>query len=92
VSAPARRSGPGRADVVYAGLLLATVATVWFTTRTAHELLSARGASVAVLVVAFAKAHFVVSDFMGLRRTATGRLFDAWLVVVCAGCVVLTLR
>ena len=92
MSAPARPTGPRRADLVWAGLLVATVATVWFTTRTAHELLSARGATVAVLVVAFAKAHFVVSDFMGLRRTATGRVFDAWLVVVCAGCVVLTLR
>lgn len=81
-----------RADLVFAGLLVATVATVWFTTRTAHDLLSVRGAAVAVVVVAFVKAHFVVADFMGLRRTPTGRVFDAWLVAVCAGCVVLTLR
>jgi hypothetical protein len=66
-------------------LLLVTATIVSWALGTEH-LLGPRGASVAVLVVAFVKARVVGLHFMELR-SAPVRLrvaFEGWVVVVCS--------
>ncbi|MBA0126845.1 cytochrome C oxidase subunit IV family protein [Haloechinothrix sp. YIM 98757] len=78
---------------VYIGLVVVTVISLAVAGGAAHGLLTARVAATTATVLAFAKARFVVLDFMELRHAARVRsYFDAWLAVVCLGCAVLLLR
>jgi hypothetical protein len=86
---PAR---PVRADVVFAALVVATVVAVLLNSAAAHALLTARGAAAAAAIIAFAKARFVVSDFMELRGTRAQVIFDVWLLAAAAASAVLLLR
>jgi hypothetical protein len=81
-----------RLNIVFLGLLLATVIAVTLNSHPAHALLTASGAATVAAIIAFTKARFVVSDFMDLRGTVQQRLFDIWLVVACVGSIALLLR
>jgi hypothetical protein len=81
-----------RLNIVFLGLLLATLIAVTLNSHAAHHLLTASGAAAVAATIAFVKARFVVSDFMDLRGTLLQRLFDVWLVVACVGSIALLLR
>jgi hypothetical protein len=81
-----------RPNTVFLGLVLATLFAVMLNSGAAHDLLGASGAAVVAAIIAFAKARFIVSDFMGLRGTVQQRLFDVWLVIVCGGSIALLVR
>ena len=81
-----------RTDIVFVGLVLATLVAVLLATTAARDLLTAPGAAAIAAVIAFAKARFVVSDFMDLRGTALQWLFDAWIVLVGGMSIALLLR
>jgi undecaprenyl pyrophosphate phosphatase UppP len=81
-----------RLNTVFLGLILATLGAVMLNSQAAHDLLTASGAAVVAAIIAFAKARFVVSDFMDLRGTVQQRLFDIWLAVVGVGSIALLLR
>ena len=86
------RTALARTDLVFIGLVLATLVAVLLTTTAAHDLLTAHGAAAVAAVIALTKARFVVSDFMDLRGTAVQWLFDAWIVLVGGMSIALLLR
>jgi hypothetical protein len=92
VNGPAVKTRPARADIVFPALAVATFIAVLLNSATAHHLLTPHGAAAIAAAIAFAKARFVVSDFMGLRGTAMQRLFDAWIVGVGVMSIALLLR
>jgi hypothetical protein len=85
-------TGPARVDIVFIGLAVATFIAVLLNSGAAHDLFTPHGAAAIAAAIAFAKARFVVSEFMGLRGTALQWLFDAWIVVVGAMSIALLLR
>ncbi|GAA1750342.1 cytochrome C oxidase subunit IV family protein [Aeromicrobium alkaliterrae] len=81
-----------RVQAVFVLLVTLTLVALWFTTSSAHDLLSGRGAAAVAAAVAFVKARFVALEFMELRGTRVQPLFDGWLAVVGVVCLVLVLR
>lgn len=81
-----------RVQAVFVLLVTLTLVALWFTTSSAHDLLSGRGAAAVAAAVAFVKARFVAMDFMELRGTRVQPLMDAWLAAVGTVCLVLVLR
>lgn len=78
--------------VVYGGLLVLTLAALWFLTDSSHDLLSGRGAAAGAAAIAFVKAWLVARDFMELRGTVLWRWVNAWFALVGTVCLVLVLR
>lgn len=89
---PDRDTEARRVQAVLVLLIALTIGALWFTTDTAHDLLSGRGAAAVAAAVAFVKARFVALDFMELRGTRVQLLMDAWLALVGTVCLVLVLR
>lgn len=89
---PVASTSGRRVQVVLGVLVVLTLVALWFTTTPAHDLLSGRGAAAVAATIAFIKARFVALEFMELRGTRVQPLFDGWLAVVGAVCLVLVLR
>lgn len=77
-----------RGTVAYVWALLIAATTVSWVLGAHHGVLvdSRRAATVGVLVIAFAKVHFVGAHFMELRHAprALYWTFNGWVVAVCA--------
>jgi len=76
-----------RSPVTYVWGLLIAATTVSWMLGAHHDILvdSRRAATVGVLLIAFAKVHFVGMHFMELRHAprALAWTFNAWVVAVC---------
>jgi hypothetical protein len=77
-----------RHPVTYVWALLIAATTVSWVLGAHHDILidSRRVATVGVLLIAFAKVHFVGMYFMELRQAprALSWVFNGWVLAVCA--------
>ncbi|MFT4262239.1 MAG: cytochrome C oxidase subunit IV family protein [Nocardioides sp.] len=85
MSAPADAGGvPHRTTIVWVGLMLATVVTVWLGTDHPLADLGVRVAGALAFWIALVKVYVIGQDFMELRHAppALRIVFAAWLLVV----------
>lgn len=82
---------PRRPTIVWLGLVLATVVTLWLGSRHPFAGTSVRLAASIAIAIGLGKAAFIGLEFMELRHAPPGLryAFLAWCAAVGAGCLLL---
>ena len=82
---------PRRATIVWLGLVLATVVTLWLGSRHPFAATSIGLAASIAIAIGIGKAAFIGLEFMELRHAPPGLryAFLAWCAAVGGGCLLL---